>query len=233
MAVWRLDGQPRAAARRFSVYSNYPLPTPEDRLLFILAYIKTYAFQVVQGRLFCMGQSKSNQRLIFPWGVSSYWKEQAMHTQPESDAAIGPAYVSTGRLPFPEQVRTLVAEAYERYKSNGEGQNSQIYPALARVPSELFGICVVGTNGNVYACGDADYEFTIMSVSKPFVFALVCQEVGWEVVRQRIGVNATGLAFNSLAAIEQSPDGRTNPMVNAGAIATTSLVPGATLEARW
>ena len=156
-----------------------------------------------------------------------------MHTHPESDAAIGPAYVSTGRLPFPEQVRTLVAEAYERYQSNGEGQNSQVYPAFARVPSELFGICVAGTDGNVYACGDADYEFTIMSVSKPFVFALVCQEVGREAVRQRIGVNATGRAFNSLAAIEQSPDGRTNPMVNAGAIATTSLVPGATLEARW
>jgi glutaminase len=156
-----------------------------------------------------------------------------MSTRPESDAAIGPAYVSTGRLPFPEQVKTLVVEAYERYQSNGEGQNSQVYPALARVPSKLFGICVVGTNGTVYACGDADYEFTIMSVSKPFVFALVCQEVGWEVVRQRIGVNATGRAFNSLAAIEESPDGRTNPMVNAGAIATTSLVPGTTLAARW
>jgi len=156
-----------------------------------------------------------------------------MHTHPESDAAIGPVYVSTGRLPFPEQIRILVAEAYERYQANGEGQNSQVYPALARVPSELFGICVAGTDGNVYACGDADYEFTIMRVSKPFVFALVCQEVGREAVRQRIGVNATGRAFNSLAAIEQSPDGRTNPMVNAGAIATTSLVPGATLEARW
>jgi glutaminase len=156
-----------------------------------------------------------------------------MQTRAELEAAVAPAYVSTGRLPTPEQVRALVAEAYARYKSTGEGANSQVYPALARVPSALFGICVVGTSGNVYAAGDADYEFTIMSVSKPFVFALVCQEVGVEEVRQRIGVNATGLAFNSLAAIEQSPDGRTNPMVNAGAIATTSLVPGATFEAQW
>jgi glutaminase len=136
-------------------------------------------------------------------------------------------------LPTPEQVRTLVAEAYECYKTNADGQNSQVYPALARLPSELFGICVVGTSGNVYAVGDAEYEFTIMSVSKPFVFALVCQEIGVEEVRQRVGVNATGLAFNSLAAIERSPDGRTNPMVNAGAIATTSLVPGATMEDQW
>jgi glutaminase len=126
-----------------------------------------------------------------------------------------------------------MAEAYDRYKSNVEGQNSQVYPALARVPRELFGICEVGTNGSVYAVGDADYEFTIMSVSKPFVFALVCETLGPEQVRDKIGVNATGLAFNSLAAIEANPDGRTNPMVNAGAIATTSLVPGASLEARW
>ena len=60
MAAWRLDGKPRTA-RRFSVYNNCPLPTPEDRLLFILAYVKTYSLQVVQGRLFGMGQSKANQ----------------------------------------------------------------------------------------------------------------------------------------------------------------------------
>jgi hypothetical protein len=60
MAAWRLDGTPRTA-RRFSVYQNCPLPTPEDRLLFILVYLKTYALQVVQGRLFGMGQSKAHQ----------------------------------------------------------------------------------------------------------------------------------------------------------------------------
>jgi glutaminase len=156
-----------------------------------------------------------------------------MQTRAESEVAVGSAYVSTGRLPTPEQVRTLVAEAYERYKSNGDGQNSQVYPALARVPNDLFGVCVVGTSGNIYAVGDADYEFTIMSVSKPFVFALVCEALGQEQVRQSIGVNATGLAFNSLEGIERNPDGRTNPMVNSGAIATTSLVPGATFEAQW
>src|SRR4249919_3913170 len=60
MAAWCLDGKPRTA-RQFSVYKNCPLPTPEDRLLFILAYVKTYSLQVVQGRLFGMGQSKANQ----------------------------------------------------------------------------------------------------------------------------------------------------------------------------
>jgi glutaminase len=144
----------------------------------------------------------------------------------------GPPYVSTGHLPAPDRVRALVAEAYERYKGNAEGQNSQVYPALARVPSDLFGICVVGTSGNVYAAGDAEHEFTIMSVSKPFVFALVCEALGPDEVRETIGVNATGLAFNSLAAVERG-EGRTNPMVNSGAIATTSLVAGATVEAKW
>lgn len=143
------------------------------------------------------------------------------------------AYVSTGHLPTPEKVKALVSEAHRRFKSNTEGKNSSVYPALARVPSELFGICVVGTSGNIHAVGDTDHEFSIMSVSKPFVFALVCQEMGPEEARAKLGANATGMPFNSLGAIERSSDGRTNPMVNAGAIATTSLVPGATLAEKW
>jgi glutaminase len=143
------------------------------------------------------------------------------------------SYVSTGHLPSPDMVRDLVAEAHDRFKSNGEGSNSQVYPALAKVSSKLFGVCVIATNGNMYAAGDAEYEFSIMSVSKPFMFALVCQSLGPEQAREKLGVNATGLPFNSLAAIERSADGRTNPMVNAGAIATTSLVPGNSFDARW
>ena len=102
-------------------------------------------------------------------------------------------YVSTGHLPSPEQVKRLVQDAHAKFKSNKDGQNSQVYPALARVPSDLFGICVVGTSGNVYAVGDTDHEFSIMSVSKPFVFALVCEVLGPEEVRKKIGANATGL----------------------------------------
>ena len=142
-------------------------------------------------------------------------------------------YVSTGQLPPAGEVVRLVNEAYARCKSNLDGRNSQVYPALAQVPRELFGVCVVGTSGEVYAVGDAQYEFTMMSVSKPFVFALVCQAIGAEQARDKLGANATGLPFNSLAAVERSGDGRTNPMVNAGAIATTSLVPGVTADEKW
>jgi glutaminase len=143
------------------------------------------------------------------------------------------AYISTGHLPSPEQVERLVQGAYDRFESNDEGENSQVYPALARVPRDLFGICVVGVRGNVYTAGATDHEFSIMSVSKPFIFALVCQEIGAEEARAKLGANATGYAFNSVAGIERMPDGRTNPMVNAGAIATTSLVPGRTVEDKW
>jgi glutaminase len=156
-----------------------------------------------------------------------------MERRPAKPVEAGRPYVSTGHLPTPDLISALVSEAHHRFKSNNEGRNSNVYPALARVPSELFGVCVVGTSGNVYASGETDYEFSIMSVSKPFVFALVCQELGADQAREKLGANATGLAFNSLAAIERGSDGRTNPMVNAGAIATTSLVPGTTVEAKW
>jgi glutaminase len=156
-----------------------------------------------------------------------------MHAPPSVAEQGHWTYISTGHLPEPEMVQKLVSDAHGRFKSNTDGENSQVYPALARVPSDLFGLCIVGTNGSVYAAGDVGHDFSIMSVSKPFVFALVCEQIGPEEARKKIGANATGLPFNSLAAVEQSPDGRTNPMVNAGAIATTSLVPGATADEKW
>ena len=145
----------------------------------------------------------------------------------------GTSYISTGRLPSGEAVKRLVMEAHERFRSVDQGQVSQVYPALARVPGDLFGICVVGTDGSVFQVGDAEHAFTVMSVSKPFVFALVCDLIGATGARERLGVNATGHAFNSLAGIERNADGRTNPMVNAGAIATTSLAPGGNTDAKW
>jgi len=151
---------------------------------------------------------------------------------PPDGASFDPAFVSTGRLPSPDLISALLCEAHERYRSNADGENSQVYPALARAPRDDFGICVVGTSGNVYSVGEAEHEFSIMSVSKPFVFALVCQAIGPEAAREKVGANGTGRAFNSLVAIERSADGRTNPMVNSGAIMTTSLAPGATTSAR-
>ena len=145
----------------------------------------------------------------------------------------GAAFVSTGSLPAPVDVQEAVGDAYTRFRTNTDGRTSQVYPALARVDPAGFGICLFGTTGRFYAAGDVDKEFAIMSVAKPFVFALVCQALGPEEARARVGVDATGRAFNSLEAVERSADGRTNPMVNAGAIATASLVPGGTPDEKW
>ena len=76
-------------------------------------------------------------------------------------------------------------------------------------------------------------RFSIQSVSKPFVFALVCDTLGYEEARLRLGVNSTGFPFNSLMAVELNAERTMNPLVNAGAIATTSLVPGATADEKW
>jgi glutaminase len=141
-------------------------------------------------------------------------------------------FVSTGTLPAREEVQALVTEAHARFAANADGRPSDVYPALAHVPPGLFGVCVVTTAGDVFEAGDDEVEFTIMSAAKPFVFALVCDALGPEQARRRLGVNATGLPFDSLTAVEQSPDGRTNPMVNPGAIAATSLVPGESPDAR-
>jgi glutaminase len=145
----------------------------------------------------------------------------------------GRSHFSTGSLPPAEQVTRLVTEAYGRFAPLSLGKVSQVYPALARVPEQLFGISVVGTDGSVFSVGDAGHEFALMSVSKPFIFALVCDVIGATSARERLGVNATGHAFNSVAGIERNGDGRTNPMVNAGAMATTSLVPGANAAEKW
>ena len=141
--------------------------------------------------------------------------------------------VSTGHLPSDDRVQALVEAAYERCLPIREGEQADYYPALARVPADLFGICIAGVDGALFSAGDALYPFTIMSVSKPFIFALVCQVHGADQARQKLGVNSTGMPFNSILAIELNPDRLTNPMVNPGAIASTSLVPGATPEAKW
>lgn len=156
-----------------------------------------------------------------------------MHTRIPLDESVLLESVSTGHLPPAEQIESLVAEAYERYRSLDEGRVADYIPALAKVPRELFGICVVGVGGAVYTAGDVSYEFTIQSVSKPFVFALICQAIGEAEARTKLGVNATGLPFNSVMAVELNQDRTMNPMVNAGAIAATSLAPGANADEKW
>jgi glutaminase len=130
-------------------------------------------------------------------------------------------------------VVALVDEAHRRYRDVEAGSVSDVYPALARASPALYGVCVAAVDGRIHLVGDADVGFTIMSVAKPFTFALVCDALGPDEIQRRVGVNATGLPFNSLEAVERAEQGRTNPMVNPGAIATTSLTPGDSPDGRW
>jgi len=143
------------------------------------------------------------------------------------------AAVSTGELPTAEVVETLLEEVHQAYRSLDEGAVADYIPALADAEPSLFGCCIVGVRGRSFGVGDALYEFSIQSISKAFVFALVCDVLGHEEARQKLGVNATGLAFNSVMAIELNRERTMNPMVNAGAMATTSLVPGHTPDEQW
>jgi glutaminase len=150
-----------------------------------------------------------------------------------STFAPGERYVSAGRLPATGTTRARVEEAHRLYGSVDDGSLSAVYPALATADPGLFGLSVVSTSGDLVEAGDARVPFPVMSVTKPFVFALACELRGVEHVRRVVGVNATGMAFNSTVPVERDPSGRTNPMVNAGAIATTSLVAGRDVEERW
>jgi glutaminase len=136
-------------------------------------------------------------------------------------------YISTGDLPPNSRIDALLDETYAQLKGLDEGIVSTVYPALAEASPASFGLCIVGVDGVTHAAGDADVAFTIMSVSKPFVFAALCDAVGASSAAALVGVDATGQPFDAL------PDGLTNPMVNAGAIATTSHLPGAGADEKW
>jgi glutaminase len=144
-----------------------------------------------------------------------------------------PTTISTGALPPGSRVQALLDEAHGRFRSDDSGEPASHYPALAAVPRGLYGLAVAGVDGQIHAAGDADHPFTIMSVAKPFVLALVCEAIGLEAVKAKIGVDSTGLPFDSIMAIELHTERLSNPMVNTGALATTSLVPGATSAAKW
>ncbi len=159
--------------------------------------------------------------------------ELSMHERLPFDEDATPLPISTGELPKLEEVRDVVTEAYERYRGNDDGEVAGYIPILASASPDWFGISVVGARGRSFEIGDVDTTFSIQSVSKPFVFALVCEAIGYAEARRQLGVNGTGLPFDSLMAVELNTDRTMNPLVNAGAMASTSLVPGDSAEEKW
>lgn len=148
-------------------------------------------------------------------------------------APVTTAFVSTGDLAPTADVNRILQTTWTQVAADTGGANSEVYPTLAAADPTLFGLCVVGTDGRVFDFGDAYSAFALMSVAKPFTFALVCAEIGPQRAREELGVNATGQPFNAVDPVRTAPGGRTNPMVNAGAIATCSRLPGGDVEEQW
>jgi len=132
-----------------------------------------------------------------------------------------------------EQVQAVVREAYDKFRSDTSGKNADYIPYLAQVDSKLFGVAVVTTDNQTFSLGDIDYSFSIQSISKVFTAALAMEELGADKVFQRIGNEPTGRAFNSVNAVVDMPTHTGNPLVNAGAIATTSLISGQNANEKW
>jgi glutaminase len=132
-----------------------------------------------------------------------------------------------------QTIQAAVDAAHASCKAVKGGANASYIPYLANVPSSLFGVAVVTADGALYTAGDADTPFAIESISKVFTLALVTELVGPDAVRAKIGVSPTGLPFNSVMALELHNGKPLSPLVNAGAIATASLVPGDNADACW
>jgi glutaminase len=124
----------------------------------------------------------------------------------------------------------VLKAAYDKYRDLQDGKNADYIPELARIDPNLFGIALVTVDGKIHAAGDVETEISIQSISKVFTMALVMEESGVDSIRETVGVDATGLKFNSIVAVEMYKGGEMNPMVNAGAITTTSMVKGAGLR---
>jgi glutaminase len=121
---------------------------------------------------------------------------------------------------------------HEKYQALDEGTVATYIPELAKADPDWFGICIVTTDGYAYAVGEADRQFTMQSVSKPAVYAAALADRGREAVLRRVGVEPSGEAFNSIS-LDPQTGAPLNPMINAGAIATTGMVTGTTAEKQW
>ncbi|MGD1858624.1 MAG: glutaminase A [Leptolyngbyaceae cyanobacterium] len=121
--------------------------------------------------------------------------------------------------------RIYLTDLHQKYQAVNDGAIADYIPELTLAKPEWFGICVVTNDGQVFEAGDCDQLFTIQSISKAFVFGLALEAHGREYVNSKVSVEPTGEAFNSIV-LDEATNRPYNPMVNAGAIATTDLITG-------
>jgi glutaminase len=144
---------------------------------------------------------------------------------------------ATAQAESAKQIQAALDAAYTKYQNLQEGANADYIPALAKVDPKIYGIALVTTDGKVYTAGDVGSEVSIQSISKVFTLAKVIEEQGPDAIANTIGVDATGMRFNSIVSIEFSQKAlggpEMNSLVNPGAIATTSMVKGSTRDEIW
>lgn len=132
-----------------------------------------------------------------------------------------------------KNLKQTLNQVYSKYKNLTEGKNADYIPELAKINPHLFGIAIATIDGKLTAIGDADFPFAIESIAKPFMYALALMDNGEALITKKVGLNATGMPFNSIMAIELRPNHLQNPLVNAGAIQVTSFVKGKNKEEKW
>jgi glutaminase len=135
--------------------------------------------------------------------------------------------------PSRDQVQAVVNQAFEKFKGDTGGKNADYIPALAQVDSKLYGVVAISTDGQMVADGDIDHAFSIQSISKVFTLALAMEQLGPDQVFAKVGSEPTGRPFNSVDAVANMPSHTGNPFVNAGAIATVSLIQAPSADAKW
>jgi glutaminase len=152
-------------------------------------------------------------------------------------AVLGLLAAGAAQAQTPAEIQAALDAAHAKYKDLKEGKNADYIPALAKVDPNIYGIALVTTDGKVYTAGDIKSEVSIQSISKVFTMAKVMEESGPDAIANTIGVDATGMRFNSIVSIEFSQKAlggpEMNSLVNPGAIATTSMVKGATRDEVW
>ena len=132
-----------------------------------------------------------------------------------------------------DEITTAVKEAYDKFKNVSEGKNADYIPALAEVNPNIFGISVVTAEGDVIEFGDINDMVSMQSIEKVFAMAMVIDEMGADALKEKIGVDATGMKFNAIEPIEWKKGKEMNPCVNPGALSTTSLIRGANYDEKW
>ncbi len=152
-------------------------------------------------------------------------------------AALAAIALPATAAPKPAEIQAAIDAAYAKYKDLQEGANADYIPALAKVDSKIFGIALVTPDGRVYTTGDVKSEVSIQSISKVFTMAKVIEDEGLDAIEKRIGVDATGMRFNSIVSVEFAQKAlggpEINPLVNPGAITATSMVQGANRAEVW